>query len=78
MIRFVAVVALACVLAPSAGSAQSHQQPYAGYQQRSIKALSDAQIGELRAGKGTVWRWPPSSTDIQARAMCWIWPMPCI
>jgi len=53
MIRFVAVVALACVLAPSAGSAQSHQQPYAGYQQRSIKALSDAQIGELRAGKGT-------------------------
>ena len=47
MIRFVAVLALASVLAPSAGLAQSQRQPYAGYQQRSIKALSDAQIGEL-------------------------------
>ena len=47
MIRLAPFVLTACVLAPSAGSAQSQQQPYAGYQQRSIKALSDAQIGEL-------------------------------
>jgi len=31
---------------------QSHQ-PYAGFQQRSVKAVSEQQIGDLRAGRGT-------------------------
>jgi len=34
-----------------AASAQSHQ-PYAGLQSRAIKALSDQQIADLRAGRG--------------------------
>ena len=37
----------------SAAQAQSHQhQPYAGLQSRSIKALSEQQVADLRDGKG--------------------------
>ena len=35
----------------NAASAQSHQ-PYAGFEQRPIKALSDEQIDDLRTGRG--------------------------
>ncbi len=31
---------------------QQHQTPYAGMQQRAVKALSDQQIADLRAGRG--------------------------
>ena len=52
--------ALAIVLALLAGpaAAQHHRQhqhgqtPYAGLQQRAIKALSDEQIADLKAGRG--------------------------
>ena len=44
-----AVVALALSSAPVL--AQSHQ-PYAGLQGRAIKALSDEQVADLRAGRG--------------------------
>jgi Spy/CpxP family protein refolding chaperone len=44
-----ALIALA--LAPTACFAQSHS-PYAGFETRAIKALSDQQISELRAGRG--------------------------
>ena len=40
---------LAALLVTSAAGAQT---PYAGMQTRSIKALSDAQIGDLQAGRG--------------------------
>jgi Spy/CpxP family protein refolding chaperone len=41
------------VLLSSVASAQSHQhQPYAGMETRSIKALSEQQIADLRDGKG--------------------------
>ncbi len=41
------------VLSSSAAQAQSHQhQPYAGLETRSIKALSDQQIADLRDGRG--------------------------
>ena len=30
----------------------SHGQPYAGLQQRDVKALSDTQLADLRAGRG--------------------------
>ena len=36
---------------PYAASAEP-QQPYAGFQMRHIKALSDQQIADLRAGRG--------------------------
>lgn len=39
------------VLTATGGIAQLHQ-PYAGLQSRSIKALSDEQLADLRAGRG--------------------------
>src|SRR5262245_12308395 len=48
------IAALLIVLAAPAG-AQQHQRghgPYAGMQHRGIKALSEQQIADLRAGKG--------------------------
>ena len=46
-------LAMTVVLALLAGSAlaQSHQ-PYAGLQSRPVKALSEQQIADLRAGRG--------------------------
>jgi hypothetical protein len=49
MIRIVAVTVL--VLASGSSFAQT-RQPYAGMQQRQIKALSDEQLADLRAGRG--------------------------
>src|SRR5712691_2403837 len=39
------------VLAPGIAHAQ-HRQPYTGFEVRSIKALSEQQIADLRAGRG--------------------------
>ena len=50
MKRFFAVIAALAVTSSAAG-AQSHQ-PYAGFEQRSIKSLSDQQIADLNAGRG--------------------------
>jgi hypothetical protein len=50
MTKGLAAVAIV-TLAASASLAQT-PQPYAGLQQRSIKALSDQQIADLRAGRG--------------------------
>ena len=45
--------ALALLLGLSAAAAQEHHKsPYAGFEQRTIKALSPQQIADLRAGKG--------------------------
>jgi hypothetical protein len=49
MIRAFAIVAVVC--AATAAAAQPHQ-PYAGMQQRPVKALSDGEIADLRAGRG--------------------------
>ena len=49
MKQFVTLSTAALVLAIGAASAQT---PYAGMQTRSIKALSDQQIADLRAGRG--------------------------
>lgn len=51
MNRFAALSVIAFVLVPLTASAQS-QQPYAGLQARAIKALSDQQIADLKAGRG--------------------------
>ena len=48
---FAAVIAAAFVLAAQPSSAPA-QQPYAGLQARPIKALSEEQIADLRAGRG--------------------------
>jgi hypothetical protein len=43
------------ILLAGPGVAQQHQHghsPYAGWQQRGVKALSDQQLGDLRAGRG--------------------------
>jgi hypothetical protein len=49
MRRLSAVAAIIC--AATAATAQPHQ-PYAGLQQRGVKALSDGEIADLRAGRG--------------------------
>ena len=49
MKQFIALSAAAMVLAFESAVAQT---PYAGLQTRSIKALSDQQIADLRAGRG--------------------------
>ena len=46
-----ATAAMALVLAPDTLAAQS-PQPYAGLEGRPIKALSDQQVRDLRAGRG--------------------------
>ena len=42
---------VALVLIAESAFAQSHQ-PYAGLQSRPVKALSEQQIADLRAGRG--------------------------
>jgi Spy/CpxP family protein refolding chaperone len=51
MARTVICVSTAMALSLCTASAQSHQ-PYAGLQERSIKALSEQQIADLKAGRG--------------------------
>lgn len=51
MKRLIVVAAIAVVLAPFPCLAQS-RSPYAGFETRTIKALSEQQIGELRSGLG--------------------------
>ena len=46
-----ALASIALALAPGIALAQSHR-PYAGLEVRSIKALSEQQIADLRAGRG--------------------------
>jgi Spy/CpxP family protein refolding chaperone len=49
-----AVAAFACLFASAAALAQMHgaHQPYAGMEARKVKALSDEQIADLKAGRG--------------------------
>lgn len=51
MIRIGTVILLALATGPGAASAQ-HAQPYAGLQDRRVKALSGQAIANLRAGRG--------------------------
>ncbi len=51
MNRLAALAVVAFVLAPPSVLAQA-QQPYAGFETRPIKALSDQQIADLKAGRG--------------------------
>lgn len=48
----IAVLILALGGAALAQQHQQHHQPYAGMQQRPVKALSDQQIADLKAGRG--------------------------
>ncbi|TMJ88150.1 MAG: hypothetical protein E6G78_09930, partial [Alphaproteobacteria bacterium] len=51
MTPLLVLVLIAFALAADSSPAQS-QQPYAGFEARSIKALSQQQIADLRAGRG--------------------------
>lgn len=51
MNRLAVLTVIAFALAPNVLSAQT-QQPYAGFEARPIKALSDEQLADLRAGRG--------------------------
>jgi hypothetical protein len=51
MNRLAGAALITLLLAPQAASAQT-PQPYAGFETRPIKALSDQQIADLRAGRG--------------------------
>lgn len=49
------ITSLLLLAGTATASAQHHSQhhtPYAGHQQRTVKALSDQQIADLRAGRG--------------------------
>ena len=50
-LMIVAFVALA-LTGPALAQHQHHQTPYAGLQQRPVKALSDQQLADLRGGRG--------------------------
>ncbi len=47
--------------------------PYAGLEKRAVKALSDEQIADLRAGRGMGLALPAELTAIPARSICWNW-----
>jgi hypothetical protein len=51
MKRSIAWATIAIAAAPYLASAQA-PQPYAGFEERPIKALSDQQIADLKAGRG--------------------------
>ena len=51
MKRHAILTAIVFAVTPYAASAQT-PQPYAGFEARPIKALSDQQIADLRAGRG--------------------------
>jgi Spy/CpxP family protein refolding chaperone len=46
-----ALLAIAFIAIPTSAMAQTHQ-PYAGMEQRTVKALSEQQIADLKAGRG--------------------------
>jgi Spy/CpxP family protein refolding chaperone len=46
------VILLCLATLPGVATAQQHQHAYAGFQTRAIKALSDQQVADLRAGRG--------------------------
>jgi len=48
----IAFLMTAMLAEQAAAQHQQHQAPYAGLQQRALKALSDQQISDLRAGRG--------------------------
>ena len=48
---FKSSIVLAFVMLPGIALAQGHQ-PYAGMEQRPVKALSEQQVADLRAGRG--------------------------
>jgi Spy/CpxP family protein refolding chaperone len=46
------LMTMALVLSLAPVTAQAQHQPYGGLQERTVKALSDQQIADLRAGRG--------------------------
>jgi hypothetical protein len=66
---------IAFALMTAAAPAQS-QQPYAGLEVRAIKALSEQQIADLRAGRGMSLALAAELNGIRARCMCSNWVIP--
>jgi hypothetical protein len=48
----IAVLAVMALAGPAVAQHQHGQSPYAGMQQRPVKALSDQQLADLQAGRG--------------------------
>src|SRR5438105_1860854 len=48
----IAAFAVLALTSPVAAQHQHNPTPYSGLQQRAVKALSDQQIADLRAGRG--------------------------
>jgi hypothetical protein len=65
-----AAIALFLIATPAVA-----QSPYAGMQTRTIKALSEQQVADLKAGRGMGLALPPpNSTAIRAPLMCLNFP----
>jgi len=67
--RRLALTALFVVASLSTAAAQ--HQPYAGMQSRPIKALSEQQIGDLKAGRGMGLALPAELNGYPVPCMCW-------
>ena len=65
---------LVLVAFASAALAQSHQ-PYAGLEGRAIKALSEQQIADLRAGRGMGLALAAELNGYPGPCMCSNWPI---
>jgi len=48
----IGAIVLMALAGPAAAQHQHIQTPYAGLHQRAVKALSDQQVADLRAGRG--------------------------
>lgn len=52
MRMIIAAAPVMAVCGPAAAQHQHGHTPYAGFQQRPVKALSEQQVADLRAGRG--------------------------
>ena len=69
------MVLITIVTALAAAVPAHAQQPYTGFEARPIKALSEQQMADLRAGRGMGLALA-AELNGPARCTCWSWPSP--
>jgi hypothetical protein len=75
MNHFTIFLSVAALVGSAAASLAQTTSPYAGQEQRAIKALSDREISDLTEGRGLGLAKAASSTDIPGQCMYWNWPI---
>src|SRR5262245_61095498 len=70
--RYLAAALIILLAGPAVGQQHHHEEaPYTGQHQREIKALSEQQLEDLRAGRGMGFALSPKSTATPVRCTCW-------